>query len=147
VVKKKSYFAIILVLALAADQLTKFFSARLTESIPVVQNAFHITLVRNRGIIFGIMPGLGDVLVWIYLIVLGLLVYFHDQFPKDRFSRVMLALLFAGVIGNFIDRIAFGYVIDFIDFRIWPVFNIADICLNAGVVGIVGKSLFYRNPR
>jgi len=147
VVKKKSYFAIILALALAADQLTKFFSARLTESIPVVQNVFHITLVRNRGIIFGIMPGLSDAVIWIYLIVLGLLVYFHDQFPKDRFSRIMLALVFAGVIGNFIDRIAFGYVIDFIDFRIWPVFNIADICLNVGVIGIIGKSLFYRKPR
>ena len=139
--KKPNYFFIILIVALAIDQLTKYFASKVTESIPVIQNIFHITFVQNKGIIFGILPGFSGIIVWLYLVVLGLLVYFHNEFPKDRFSRIMLALVFAGVVGNFIDRILFGYVIDFFDFRIWPVFNMADTYLNVGVIGIIGKSV------
>ena len=140
-VKQKNYFYIILAAAVIIDQLTKFFASKMAASVPVINDSLHLTFVKNTGIIFGILPGSNDLLVWLYVIVIGLLIYCFDKFPKDRFSRAMLALVFAGVIGNFIDRIVFGYVIDFIDFRIWPVFNIADLCLNIGIIGILVKSL------
>lgn len=139
--REKSYFLFLAVILVLADQISKYFASRLSETVPVMLNVFHITFVKNTGIIFGVLPGANSIILWLYVVVIGLLVYFYDQFPKDRFSKIMLALVFAGVIGNFIDRIAFGYVIDFIDFRIWPVFNIADICLNVGIIGIVRKSI------
>lgn len=139
--KKQNYFFAVILAAAAIDQLTKFFASKMAASVPVINNFFHLTFVKNTGIIFGILPGSNGLLVWLYVIVIGLLVFCFDKFPKDRFSRIMLALVFAGVIGNFIDRIAFGYVIDFIDFKIWPVFNIADLFLNIGIIGILVKSL------
>ena len=105
--KKPNYFFIILIVALAIDQLTKYFASKLTESIPVIQNIFHITFVQNKGIIFGILPGFSGIIVWLYLVVLGLLVYFHNEFPKDRFSRIMLALVF-GRLGCFFNGCCFG---------------------------------------
>jgi len=139
--KEKSYFLLFAVIFILADQIAKYFASRLNETFPVILNIFHVTFVKNTGIIWGAFPGANSLITWLYVVVIGMLVYFYDQFPKDKFSRIMLAFVFAGVIGNFIDRIAFGYVIDFIDFRIWPVFNIADICLNVGIIGIIVKGI------
>jgi len=142
-VKLKNYFFAAIIIALIfIDQTAKYFAAGLPEAVPVIKNVFYLAFVKNSGIIFGAFPGFNSLLVWIYVIVLGLLLYFYNEFPKDNFSRVMLAFLFAGIIGNLIDRIAFGYVIDFLDFRIWPVFNVADICLDVGILGIIGKAVW-----
>lgn len=144
-VKKNSawFYIIFLVVLVIADQLTKFFAKNyLPESMPIIANIFHLTFVKNFGIAFGLLQGINSYLIWIYLIVLGIIIYFYDKFPKDKFSKAMLFFLIAGLLGNLIDRIAFGYVIDFFDFRIWPVFNLADVYLNIGIIGLIVKEIF-----
>jgi len=144
-VKKHSELFLIPLLAglVFFDQLTKFIARDyMVNSIPVIKNFLHLTFVMNSGVAFGFLQGTNDIFVWLYIVVLGLIVFFYDKFPKDRFCRVMLFFIIAGVAGNFIDRIVFGYVVDFIDLRIWPVFNVADIYLVVGIVGIIGRELF-----
>ena len=142
--KNSELFLIPLLAALVvADQLAKWAARNyLTSPVPVIRNFFHLTFVMNSGLAFGFLQGTNDIFVWLYIVVLGLIIFCYDKFPKNRFSRVMLFFIIAGIIGNFIDRIVFGYVVDFIDFRIWPVFNVADIYLTVGIVGMIGKELF-----
>ncbi len=122
------------------DRLTKIlFSHTLSlgESLPVVRNIFHITLVQNTGIAFGLFKNHGAVFIIIPLIMIFLLVFnfYQYNYNNEKFSRLYVtavSLILAGAIGNLIDRIFYGYVIDFIDFRIWPVFNIADSAITVG---------------
>ena len=148
-VKKNSAFLLIALSAafIILDQLAKFLAkSYLAGTVPIIKNIFHLTLVMNSGIAFGFLQGANSIVVWLYLIVLGLVLYFYDKFPKGTFNRVMLALIIAGIIGNFIDRIFFGHVIDFIDFRVWPVFNVADIYLNIGVIGMLASEILKKKP-
>ena len=142
-VKKNSTLFLIILSAglIAADQITKWLARNLTESIAIIKDILHLTFVMNFGVAFGFLQGANDIVLWLYLVVLGLIIYFYNRFPKDNFSQVMLFLIIAGIIGNFIDRILFGYVTDFIDFRVWPVFNLADIYLNVGLIGIIIREL------
>ncbi len=126
---------------LVADQLTKMMVRNLGESVPVIKNIFHITFVMNFGVAFGLLQGYNHIVIWLYLVVLGLIIFFYDRFPKDRFTQAMLFIIIAGILGNFVDRMAFGYVIDFIDFRVWPVFNLADLYLNIGIIGLIGREI------
>ncbi|MBN2540992.1 MAG: signal peptidase II [Bacilli bacterium] len=140
---------IVLIIALIGlDQLTKFWVvshfALEGDTMPIIQDFFHFTYVRNSGAVFGVFQGLADTYV-IFLVVMGIaIVIFSIMFIKNDFKdkktfwySLSLALLIAGAFGNAIDRIfqPDHNVVDFIDFRgIWSyVFNIADICLNVGI--------------
>jgi len=68
--------------------------------------------------------------------VFGLILYFYDE-VKDILSKIALELIMGGTIGNFIDRIAYGYVIDYVNLRMWPVFNLADTALTTGVILLI----------
>jgi len=122
------------------DRLTKiFFSHTLSlgESFVVIRNILHMTLVHNTGIAFGMFKNHGIVFIIIPVIMIGLLIYnfYHYKHNNEKLSRlyvVAVSLILAGAIGNLIDRILYGYVIDFIDLRIWPVFNIADSAITVG---------------
>ncbi len=130
------------------DQLTKaLVLARFTyegQSLPVIENFFHITYVRNSGAVFGIFQGLAETYI-IFLVIMGIaLILFGYMFVKNDFKdkrtfwySLALSLLIAGALGNAIDRLfQFDHnVVDFIDFRgIWSfVFNFADMCLNVGI--------------
>lgn len=106
-------------------------------SVPVIQNIFHITFVQNQGAVFGSMQGFGSMFIWLTFIALGAILYFWEEFPKTFWARLFLVFIIAGLIGNLIDRIFLGYVIDFFDFRIWPVFNVADSLVCVGVFGLI----------
>lgn len=140
---------IVLIIALIGlDQLTKFWTvshfALEGDTMPIIQDFFHFTYVRNSGAVFGIFQGLADTYV-VFLVVMGIaIVIFSILFIKNDFKdkktfwySLSLALLIAGAFGNAIDRIfqPDHNVVDFIDFRgIWSyVFNVADICLNVGI--------------
>ena len=69
--------------------------------------------------------------------MIGLIFFYYDRIPKKSFVIWMTGLFLAGAVDNLIDRLAYGYVIDFIDFRIWPIFNVADIALALGCVGLI----------
>ena len=124
-----------------------FFSDMLSlgESIPVLRNIFHITLVHNTGIAFGLFKNQGIVFIIVPLIAIVLIVfhiyYYRSNNQVSRMYIVGFSLILSGAIGNLIDRILFGYVIDFIDFRIWPVFNLADSAITIGTLIILIKCI------
>jgi len=129
------------------DRITKmFFSDILAygESLPIIRNVLHITLIHNTGIAFGFFKNQGIVFIVIPIIAIFLLIfniYYYRQ-NNEALSRIYIvsfSLILGGAIGNLIDRIVYGHVIDFIDFRVWPVFNIADSAITIGAIMIAFK--------
>ncbi len=129
------------------DRVTKlFFSDLLSygESLPVIRNVLRMTLVHNTGIAFGFFKDQGIVFIVIPIIAIFLLafnIYYYRKNNEDLSWVYIVAFSFilGGAIGNLVDRIVYGYVIDFIDFRIWPVFNIADSAITIGAFLIAFK--------
>ena len=129
--------------------LTVYFSDRIAKiliydnfifgaSYPVLENILHITPTHNTGIAFGLLSGFGN-LVFVLLTAFILIVIVFAVIIKKPRSRLVKSGLFfivAGASGNLTDRLLYGHVLDFIDLRIWPVFNIADsaICFGACLV-------------
>ena len=127
-----------------ADRLTKIFISGfldLNESIAVIPRILHFTLVHNTGIAFGFFKDCGMVFIIIPVILTGLLIYnvcYYRHSPQlSRTYIVAFSLILGGAIGNLIDRIFLGYVVDFIDFRVWPVFNVADSAITIGAMIIL----------
>lgn len=122
-------------LILVIDQIVKQLLNRrmeLGDSVPLIKNVLHISLVHNRGAGFGILQGGRLFFIIFSFLVLGYIIYKWKHIPKD--AAIPLGLILGGLFGNLIDRIFFGYVIDFIEFRIWPVFNVADSAITIGVI-------------
>ena len=132
------------------DQVVKFLVTHEMfpgMSIPVIQDIFHITFVLNPGAAFGILAHQRSffIVMGIVIVILGGL--FSPYIRRQcRIFRCGTALLLGGALGNLIDRVRFGHVIDFFDFRIWPVFNIADIAIVVGVAAIIYAILFKMHP-
>lgn len=113
------------------------------QSFPVLENVFHITFVKNPGAAFGLLAHQTTFFIIVALLVTGVIVYFNFTLPQEKqLLRTGLALQLGGAVGNSIDRVQTGYVIDFFDFRIWPVFNIADIAIVVGVSIIIWEILW-----
>ena len=136
---------IIIVLALAADQLSKCLLEPLFtmpgESIEVIPGVFHLTYVQNKGASFGILQDRQAFFIVITFAVLIVATWVMIKYRRKhkRFLKVSIALAYAGAVGNLIDRIQFGYVRDFIDIRVfgdlWKwIFNVADMCLVVGSI-------------
>ena len=120
------------------DQITKLYvrkSLNVGESIPVIDNMFYITHVRNRGAAFGLMPDQHLILFFmtLFIVIIILLFYFLRR-PKEVSIQLALGLVLGGAVGNILDRLFVGAVVDFLDFRIWPVFNIADSAIVIGTI-------------
>lgn len=129
------------------DQFTKLLVNSLMyvgESIPVINNVFHITYIHNTGAAFSFMAGHTMFLAGLTAgVLLALLVYMiHGYKRHQRVLNLTLAFIIAGGVGNLIDRMVRGYVVDMFDFRIWPVFNIADIAICIGCMLLVIYVLF-----
>ncbi len=128
---------------LAADRFTKLLITEmfsLGESVPVAENVLHWTFVMNRGAAFGMLEGSRWLFITVAVAVLCAGFYFREDILKqDWLTQVGVACFGAGAMGNLIDRTLFGGVIDFIDFRIWPVFNVADMAVCFGVACILGS--------
>jgi signal peptidase II len=136
----------ITVFILFFDQFSKFLITKnlfLGQSIPIIKGFFHLTPVHNRGAAFGILKNQVVFLIFVSLFAI-VLIYSNlkrrDAGNKISLHRVALGLILAGALGNLIDRLCYGYVIDFLDFRIWPVFNLADSAITIGAV-LLGWSL------
>jgi signal peptidase II len=134
---------------LALDQLTKLFAHKnliLNQSLPIIKGVFHLSLVHNRGAAFGILKN--QVLLFIITSIIAIvLIYFNLKkigYKKLSIYSVSLSLILAGALGNLIDRLFLGYVVDFLDFRIWPVFNVADSSITIGAI-LLGYSIFKKN--
>lgn len=137
------------------DRVTKYFFSQILsegESIPVIRNLFHFSLVHNTGIAFGLFKDQGIVFIIIPVIAIVLLIYNIYYYRKHEESLSLIyvvgfSLILAGALGNLIDRVAYGYVIDFLDFRVWPVFNIADSAITIGALLIAFKCLRAQEKR
>ncbi len=144
---------IIVFFVLSLDQISKFIITKnlsLYQSIPIIKGFFHFTLIYNRGAAFGILKNqiFFFIIISIVAIVLISSILFNNQRHKRLSSyTISLGLILAGAAGNFLDRVFFGYVIDFLDFRIWPVFNIADSAITVGAVLLVWCILFSKQRK
>ncbi len=129
-----NYFVIVAVIVL--DQISKYMVKSrfmLNESIAIIENIFHLTYVRNFGAAFGILKHQKMFFVVLTTAVLiGIIIFIRQQSNIHSMVKWSLSLVVGGAVGNLIDRVVHGYVIDFFDFRIWPVFNIADMAIVVG---------------
>lgn len=129
------------------DQITKSCvdsSMRLHESIPVIGGFFNITYIRNPGAAFGFMAGASPLFRVIFFMAINVLAiilvvyYIWKSRAEEPFLAFALSLILSGALGNLVDRIRFGEVIDFLDVYIgsyhWPAFNIADSAISVGAV-------------
>ena len=139
-------FWLIIIAVLALDQGLKLVVQRnmeLNQSIPIIGNVFHLTYVLNPGAAFGIFANQTIFFIVATLIVVGVIGFFYYRTPREKaWLRLGLVLILGGALGNLIDRVRTGHVVDFFDFRIWPVFNIADIAISVGV-GLLVLDLFF----
>ncbi len=142
--------ALVVCVIVSLDQFTKAYIAdtmSLHESIPIIPGFFNLTYIRNPGAAFGIMgtTSSGFRLVFFFLtslFALGLLMtIFLRLDPADWWGQLTIASIFGGAIGNFIDRLQYGEVIDFLDFHVkgyhWPAFNVADMAISIGVCSLL----------
>lgn len=150
--KKYLYLSVITGFLVAADQLVKMYihtQFHLGESVAVIPNFFNLTYVRNFGAAFGFLAESHPTFREIFFLAMPpialviILVILRGVKDHDTKQIVALSSIFGGAIGNYIDRLRFRYVIDFLDFHInnkysWPAFNIAD----SAIVGGVGLLLF-----
>jgi len=140
---------IIAAAVVALDQLSKYMvttSMEIGQSIVIINNFLYITYVRNPGAAFGLLQYQTAFLILVTVAVAALILYYYRLLAEDHFwLRFGLSLQLGGAFGNLIDRISSGYVVDFINFTIWPpVFNVAD---SAIVVGIgIFLIAFWRDP-
>lgn len=158
----RKYYLLMLIagVSLVIDQWTKIMVLshfQYGESYPIIQDIFHFTYVRNPGAAFGIFrdfPELFRKAFFLTLPPIAMLVILNilrSVEETDLWQVFALSMIFGGAFGNYIDRIRFGYVVDFLDFHyknVWsyPAFNIADSCIVSGI-GILLVLMFVRDRK
>ncbi len=130
-------YLLLIVAVLVLDRIVKIgvsTNMQPGDTIPVIENIFHITYVQNTGAAFSMLQGHPTLLIVFPAIVIGIGIIFVLVMSK-AFNRIFLfsvSLICGGGLGNLTDRMAQGYVTDMFDFRVFPVFNVADICVCVG---------------
>lgn len=144
---------IISIFILLIDQVTKALASiylTLNKSIDIITNFFSLTLTNNYGAAFGIFKYSNTLLIIATLIILIILYKYMHSFKKNMRNKIAFGFILGGVFGNLIDRIIKGYVIDFLDFKIfnydYPVFNIADIAIVIGVI-LLGYAIIRKEDK
>jgi signal peptidase II len=127
-------------LVFGLDQLTKYWVVQyipLYESwtfFPALAKLFKFTYITNTGAAFGMFPQLGNMFMIVAIGVIVAIVMFYRHLPTANFwVRLSLGLQLGGALGNLVDRITRGFVVDFIDIGFWPIFNLADLAIVLGV--------------
>lgn len=132
----------------AADQASKFLVFHLLRNVPdrsvaIIPRILSLTCRHNTGTAFGRFQGHNWIFVLLTLFALAAVAYYLKRFtrPDEKLAIAGAAVVAAGAVGNLIDRVAFSGVRDFIDFHIWPVFNVADVLICAGAAALALSSL------
>ncbi len=160
-VRRFILLGLVILAIVSVDQVTKVYidtTMTLHESIPIIPGYFNLTYIRNPGAAFGILgtTSSGFRLVFFFftsIFAMGLLItIFLRLDPNDWWGQITIASIFGGAIGNFIDRLQYGEVIDFLDVYVngyhWPAFNVADSAISVGVVSLLIIFAFEkRNPQ
>lgn len=139
------------VIVVAADQYTKYLTLAniaLYEHVPFIPNFLGFTYVQNTGAAFSSFEGQQ----WLFLVIFAALTvgilweYFKSPMPFTKFDRWCIAAIYAGGIGNMIDRVRYGYVVDMIEtlFMDFPVFNVADCFITCGCFALIISLFFNR---
>lgn len=157
--KTLPYF-IQIVFILVIDQITKSVVAQsiaFGTNRSIIPGFFNLSHVRNRGAIFGFFSQSSNPLVFVLLTLaslaaFSLVIYYFIKVPdSERLLKITLSLILAGALGNLIDRIFKGYVIDFLDFYVgryhWPSFNVADSCISVGAILLLFIYFFKRGRK
>ncbi len=143
------YFVIGVFLVTLLDQITKIWvqmNMDLMQSIPVIRGVFHLTYILNPNSAFGLLKFPNIVFITIALLVILIIIFLLRKKIAQKNKLVFFSLIFilGGSLGNMIDRLRMGSVIDFLDFRIWPIFNIADSAINIGLFLLIIHFLFHK---
>ena len=152
-------FSMITVVVVLLDQATKLLvlaKIPLYHSIPVIEGFFNLTHIRNPGGAFGFMAagsqGVRNLLfIGVSIVAMGLIVYFYRSTPKTYpYLASALAMIFGGAVGNLIDRLRFGEVVDFLDVYAgayhWPAFNVADSAITVGITIFIAHLVLGKMP-
>ena len=134
----------------AADQLTKLWVLRdipLYGNVPVIPGVFSLTYIQNRGAAWGSFQGM----IWLFAIIFALFTigviweFSKKRMPFKTFDRWCIAAIWAGGLGNMIDRIRMGFVVDMIktDFMDFPIFNVADCFITCGCIALIVSLVFF----
>ena len=134
----KTFLGLVVSFVILSDRLAKVFITQRTQEaqgFPVIPGFFHITRVNNTGAAFGILKDSQNILILISaLFILGILAWWSKNSHRPLSPMIFgWSLVLAGAASNLYDRVCYGYVIDFLDFRIWPVFNLADTSICVGI--------------
>ena len=148
------------ILVVALDQFTKFLvleSIQLNQSVPLWPNYFYFTYVQNRGTAFGFMSDKDtDIRIPLFIVITittAFIVYSYQKAIREEnlMSQIALGLVWGGALGNLVDRVLYGKVIDFIDIRYddvrWLVFNAADFFVTIGILYLFFKFMIKRNQK
>ena len=143
--KKNVIFLLTVAVLLILDQVTKYVihtGMALHESIPVIPGFFSITYIRNPGAAFGFLAGASPTFRYVFFIgitiaAIGLILHYQRTYVAGALLlTISLGMILSGAVGNLIDRVRFGEVIDFLDVYLgtthWPAFNIADSAISVG---------------
>lgn len=113
----------------------------INESIQVIPNVFYITKVYNTGAAWSLFEGSGILLIIIAIVAFFLLLKYQNYFMENKRNILAFALIYGGLVGNLIDRVIYGYVIDYLHIYIFgfsfPVFNLADMAIVVGFLLII----------
>lgn len=137
--KYRPYFVFgIAALIVIIDQLTKFIVRETMEKGTSIKLLpfFYLTHIDNTGSFFGIAKHSAGFLAFFSILVIGIILYSYKSIPVEKFLYIMIAFVLGGAIGNLTDRLFFGAVTDFFDFRIWPIFNVADSFITIAIIGL-----------
>ena len=136
-------FYSVALLIIGLDQLFKFLVTRamlLGQSFPIYHDIIQLTYVRNTGAAFSLFVGFSPYLAVVGVLVVAVVLYYHYKLPANNLPlQFGLACLLGGSVGNLLDRLCRHYVIDYLDITIWPVFNLADVMINVGVILLAYK--------
>ena len=141
---------IVIALVVLLDRITKILVVNnMTEnmSIPIIKGVFHLTYILNPGAAFGMLEHNRVFFITLTVIILACSVIFRKKLKQEEpMIQYGAALFLGGAVGNLIDRIQTGLVVDFFDFRVWPIFNVADIAICVGV-GLIVWSVMREESR
>jgi len=132
---------LIMLVVIAIDQMSKWWViTRLKEigTIKIIEGVFHLHYLENRGAAFGIFQDQRLFFLVVNTLITSIIIWYLIKNTKiNRGLMWALSMIAGGAIGNIIDRALYGYVIDFFDFQIWPVFNVADSAIVIGQVLLI----------
>lgn len=139
---------IIITSVIFLDQATKFLATKflqLNTPTPLIKNFFNLTLVHNQGAAFGMFQNQLFMFILISIFAILLIIVNLKNKNNSFILKLSLSLILGGALGNLVDRLRFGFVIDFLDFRVWPVFNLADSVITVAAFLLTWELLFKKN--